>query len=731
MGILMRAVSAALIVTATCGVAAADDSATVEGAATPRATLTLACAADNDLYRGLTAGGSAVQRADSVREGIEIATPGTALLLLADGYPERRTVVRAEDYAAAREKGLKLLVEYPAEAPGVEFAAPRQARWERGVVAEGSSLGLPRLAILALHDCQFLPCRAENPLLVLGRVAGFDRALFGMPAANDPLLFRSDKRTWIATTRLSGFVTSRYAPAADWATLWTHLLATIDPAGPPHQLQVKPLATPAYAAEAPLPDSAEAESLARFAKWCLDSRLLITPEREPELHRLLRENVEIVPPPAVTGGDGSLGILEGYASQILPDGSQLQRTPIRADCQAETAAALALHARLSGDARSEQVATNLMTYLYETSDMCRGERGDPQHPAFGLIAWGAVSPAWMAGNYGDDNARTLLATIVTAAELETAAWDKPLLRALYANLRTTGTLGFRGDNLTIAPLEEHGWKHFHDAATVNVSPHFEAYSWACFLWAYARTGDEQFLEVTKRGIRRTMEEYPAGWRWGENLDRARMLLALAWLVRVEDTAEHRGWLKQVADDLLKTQQPCGGIPEQPGNASTGHFLVPTSNDAYGTGETPLIQESGDPVTDQLYVSGFVLLGLREAVAATGDPELKQAEDRLADYLVRVQVRSQEIPYLDGTWFRAFDYRRWDYWSSSGDLGWGAWCAEAGWGPAWTAITLGLRAEGTSLWETSQSSAIAEQLEAVRGEMSQNGGEPWRGAVESP
>ncbi len=49
----------------------------------------------------------------------------------------------------------------------------------------------------------------------------------------------------------------------------------------------------------------------------------------------------------------------------------------------------------------------------------------------------------------------------------------------------------------------------------------------------------------------------------------------------------------------------------------------------GLAKTPLIQEPGDPVTDQLYVTGFVLLGLREAVAATNDRELAgEAENRL-------------------------------------------------------------------------------------------------------
>jgi hypothetical protein len=156
-------------------------------------------------------------------------------------------------------------------------------------------------------------------------------------------------------------------------------------------------------------------------------------------------------------------------------------------------------------------------------------------------------------------------------------------------------------------------------------------------------------------------------------------------------------------------------------------VVPQSNEAYGTSETPLIQENGDPVSDQLYTTGFALLGLREAAAATGDVKLRAAENRLAEYLARIQVRSEKLPYLDGAWFRAFDFGKWDYWASSADLGWGAWNAEAGWGPAWIPVVFGLRAQDTTLWDATRTSRIAEQVEPVKRLMSQNDGRPYQAA----
>jgi hypothetical protein len=85
--------------------------------------------------------------------------------------------------------------------------------------------------------------------------------------------------------------------------------------------------------------------------------------------------------------------------------------------------------------------------------------------------------------------------------------------------------------------------------------------------------------------------------------------------------------------------------------------------------------------------------------------------------------SEKHPWLDGAWFRAFDFAKWDYWASSGDMGWGAWCVEAGWGQAWTAATLALRSQKTSLWDLTATSRIASCLAKVQQEMSRNNGSP--------
>jgi hypothetical protein len=209
-----------------------------------------------------------------------------------------------------------------------------------------------------------------------------------------------------------------------------------------------------------------------------------------------------------------------------------------------------------------------------------------------------------------------------------------------------------------------------------------------------------------------MEAYPDRWSWTNGqitLQRARFLLPLAWLVRVDDTPEHREWLARMVNDLLADQVACGAIRSR-------IVASPTGNDTYGNGETALVDQNGDPASDLLYEANFALLGLREATAATGNPAYRKAEDRLAEYVCRIQTSSATHPELDGAWYRGFDYRRWDYWGSDGDIGWGLWSIETGWTQGELLSTLILRQLDTSLWDYTADSDISVHFKAWRPRM---------------
>ena len=48
-----------------------------------------------------------------------------------------------------------------------------------------------------------------------------------------------------------------------------------------------------------------------------------------------------------------------------------------------------------------------------------------------------------------------------------------------------------------------------------------------------------------------------------------------------------------------------------------------------------------------------------------------------------------LPQLDGAWFRAFDFKRWEHWGANADAGWGVWCVETGWTQGWITTALAM------------------------------------------
>ncbi|MBI2929339.1 MAG: DUF4434 domain-containing protein [Verrucomicrobia bacterium] len=693
-------------------------------ASTAKPALVFCCRADNDFYRAATARLGEFPRFERAADAIAQAPPHAGVCLLADDYPNQRTSLNSALLTAAKQKDLRLFVEFPAWLPDIEVGTPRFAEWERAVVTSDTfGTDLPPLRILALHNCSFVPVPAAEPHLVLARVAGFDTAVFGLPKETFPLLFELAETDThgpllIATTKLSQFVTARYAPTDVWRPVWKMVLGWTCPGRELPEPAWTPTVRPSFGPSDPLPDAVEAQALRRGLEWFRKSKLLLHPSRESEI--LQRAQAGVAPCPAPDGpiGDGSLGILEGLLSRIGPEGRQPQTIARRGDCTAESAMALAFGGKISGDPQNLNLAKNLLDYWYFTSIARKGERGDPNHGAYGLIAWGISTPAWLVANYGDDNARLLLGTMATAALTGEARWDEAMLLCLLANLRTTGQLGFRDDRIDVGPLGTHGWKHFFDRRFTSFAPHYECYLWACYLWAWHKTGFELFRERAKTALRLTMEAYPDRWRWTNGLqqERARMLLPLAWLVRIEDTPEHRAWLRRLATDLLALQDTSGALREEIGALERGQLKPPQSNEQYGTGETPVLQQNGDPVCDLLYTSNFAFLGLHEAAAATGDAFYSQAADKLARFLCRIQIQSDAHPELDGGWFRAFDFKRWEYWASNGDAGWGAWCIESGWTQGWITSVLALRQMKASLWDLTADSKIARHLAALRPKM---------------
>jgi hypothetical protein len=716
---------------------------------------TFSCRADNDLFRVMEANGFNCQRFDQPAAAVAAAAEHGPVLILAEGYPGKATAVEPELFAAAAAKKLQVYVEYPQYLPGVELGSVRRTHWERAVVASDKfGASLERLRILAIHDCHFIPTEIKDSLIVVGRVAGFDTAVYGLPPQTFPILFevpqvqlqgqvQDQGKVLVATTKLSNFVQARYAPTDAWQAIWQQVLAQLQPALEIPELSWVPSVRPSYRAEEELPDDIERQALQRGIQWFFNSRMVLHPSMleqyhrpgngpgaapaEPDLQQAwpFGHRVGWKPDLKSPPGDGSLGVLEGFDAKIFHDGTQPVRWWHRADCNGEIAGALAV----AGLALNHSVYLNssarIGDWLFFKSMMTQGNRIDPNHPAFGLIGWndspeycGPGSMDGYAVYYGDDNARTMFGMMLAAAALKTDRYDQRLLSGLLGNFRISGQFGFLPDRIDEGPLTQSGWQvHFRNK-NIRYSPHYQANLWACYLWAYRHTGYQPFLDRARTAIGMTIAAYPDDWIWtnGIQQERAKMLLPLAWLVRVEDSPEHRGWLKKMTEELLSGQDSSGAIGEQIGEAGKGGCPPPPSNEAYGTAETPLIQTNEDAACDLLYTTNFAFLGLHEAAAATGDPFYQEAEDQLARFLCRIQIRSENHPELDGGWFRAFEFRRWEYWASNADVGWGAWCIESGWTQSWITAVLAMRQLRTSLWDLTAESQIQRHFESLQRQM---------------
>ena len=305
------------------------------------------------------------------------------------------------------------------------------------------------------------------------------------------------------------------------------------------------------------------KALSQGANWYLDSRLLVAGDWQHLVEKYTHKNGEGVVFPAVDPsfktGDGSYGILEGHASFINKDGSQPVRWWLRADCQAETAFALSSAAFILNKPYYDTIARNLLRFLYRTSNLRQGERNDPASPSFGLIGWATTDPD---AYYGDDNARVLLGSIGASANMYTSEWYSYIVEGILGNFRTAGLYGFRGPWFRDAAMQKTNWKALSQRDIINVHPHYESWLWALYLWLYDKTKYEPLKDKAKAAITITMEKFPE-WKWTNGIQQeyARMLLPLAWLVRVEDTPRHRNWLKLVALTLLKDMDESGAIKD--------------------------------------------------------------------------------------------------------------------------------------------------------------------------
>ncbi len=662
---------------------------------------------------------------DNLDELIRGIGEGEPSLILTDTYPNERLEVPNHIFNLLKEKESRFYVEFMDKLPGVEIQPKNKiSKYERAVVNSSFFGGIPdSLDILAVNGLTYIPTQVSNTHIVAARVAGLDSAIYGIPKENNPLLFKlNDYNGLVSTTGLSNFIKGRYAPQVEWQGVWKGILQFLLADGTVvEELDWNPKIQTTYTRNEQLPLDYQKKSLEKGIDWFINAKMLVPTDYNDILGNAPNKEIKtkfINWNDTIPNGDGTNGVFECIFSRIDEKGNQPIGVVLRGDCTGEVAGAFAASGKALGKDENYEIANNLLEFYLKESSALKGEYDDPSHGAYGLVPWGISSYAWYKANYGDDNARLFLGAIITAAITGNTEQDDTLMRMLLALHRTTGVNGFRGDRIDLPQLQENGWQHYYNGHTVNLSPHMEAYLWACFLWAYDKTGDPIFLERTKKAIKATMEGYPHEWKWMNGLaqEKARILLPLAWLVRVDNTDENRKMLYTALDGLLELQDESGAISEELGSIEKGVFPPSKSNADYGLHEASLIAKNGDPVSDLLYTTNFALVGLHEAWYTLKDPRIKKSVDQLSEFLCRIQVKSPEHPELHGGWMRAFDFERFEHWGSNADAGWGAWAIESGWTQGWISTILSLRELDTSIWDLTKNSKINNHYDALKKEM---------------
>jgi hypothetical protein len=692
-----------------------------------QSNINLCCNENNDLYLTLKENRIPCKIYSTPDEAIKNVRAGSGILILADGYPAQTTRIDPELFEMAKLKNLRIYIEYPSVLPGLIVPAPRQANLERVVVTSDKFDNLSDRQILTLHSCYYVPVAKDYPLLKIGKVAGFDRAVFGLTENEDQaaVLFEiPEENILISTTKLSDFIKSRYAPKEAMQSIWSYILNWCEGENSAkREISWLPDVRPSYGKDETLPEDAARLAVQRGINWHTNAKMFLNVEgwqeykelwglNDSNMHTTVTAINNAAPQPRSEVGDGTYGLLEGIVSEVRHDGSQPTRWWLRSDSNGESTFAFALKGELDKDERSKLIAGNLLDWVYFKSGLFQN---DSSKSNYGLLFW---APGNAQALYQDNDIKAILGGIGTSAILNDSRWDEVLVKNILGNFRTTGENGFRGWRLENPDLLREGWQKYWNRDVVQLQPHYEAWTWASYLWLYEKTGWAPLLEKTRKGIEIMMDGYPEKWRWtnGIQQERGRMLLPLAWLIRVDDKPEYRSWLKQIAEDIAESQDESGAIREELGALEMGDMRPPGSNEEYGKHEAPLIQQNGDAVSDLLYTCNFTFLGLHEAYAATGDEQYKRMADKLADFLVRIQIKSEKHPNLDGGWFRAFDYKQWEYWGSNADAGWGAWSIEVGWTQAWIPAVLAMRELDIDLWNISKDSKVNMHFKRIRRQM---------------
>ena len=382
-------------------------------------------------------------------------------------------------------------------------------------------------------------------------------------------------------------------------------------------------------------------------------------------------------------------VKEGLGSHVYPDGSHMVLPDPRDDCAGEVSLAYYLYGRLTGDKRMLAYADGLMRIVHDCQVTEPG-------PHYGMMRWTQTS-WWVC--YQDDAARGLMLPVLLRALVGGDRSGLPAVKAcLDYLLSTTGSDGLRfcrtdyvsetADGYTVMGLQwddaNKKWSYrsvgprqtftkeeLRAMPSGCPSAHYNASYLASLLLYYLLTGEKEYYDAGVKGLSAIMAVYPETAReHSETQEYCRLLLPLAILWKTTDDPEKKQWLYRVAADLNRFRHPQGGFCEW----DTGHIACCAGVKG---GESSVLAENGDPVTDMIYSLNWLPVALAIAFAFTRDDYFREMRDYVNRYFAGAQIESPD-PMLDGIWTRSIDLDEHEVYGVPNDVGWAPWSVETGW-----------------------------------------------------
>lgn len=633
-----------------------------------------------------------------------------SVIVVADRYPEVLELDDAEALASYVRTGGRAYVEYAIDRTGFlpePSGPPRVAGFERIYVARSNDItrGFEPLTIFDEHGSHTLPVSGSGEVLSYGRVAGAHRAVFGPADESWPALLDlrvGDGRLLYASTAFSNAERGRYRPAARWRVLIRNIVAALQPEPvdiTPVEVATEPKVWAPSGEQVRLRVTAAAGSrivayagsmetvLAETSPGVYESEPLLLPDgrhtftvgtsratisvgpRDQRYQRMVDYGIDWFHRAGMffDAPDGSAGVAEGFSNELGPDGMPPFRPVHRGDGYVQVAHAFRMYGELTADRQYTTIADNLMAIVVDRMQLT------DRNALYGSWEPRGVRTDLTATNnlFADDNGWISLFVLASGALPQGLRGVETLVRSANAELglqvdpwRTPSTLLTRGWAETARTPISDG---------LDVSSHWQSSALSAYLYAYGVTGERRYLDVATRGLDHMAKAFPrTRLETSRTCEAVRFVLPLVGGYQYTQAPLYLDTLRAIAAYLKTRQDPISGaLLEWDGRN-------PTSNAAYGVDEASIFQANGDPVSDQLYCTGYAAMSL--PLASKVEPAFGELATGVLDFLSRIQIDEGD-ELLDGTWMRAFDVQAWEYYGSNADIGWGPYCVETGWSHA--------------------------------------------------